>query len=100
MKEIEYYQISDPTEAVKEIVSDYTLGHYVFDETTDEDLTFSVRIVWFCYILGGWKALACTNLHGQRYFEITYDKSKKKIYLDVYDKFESMAIISKYSRMW
>ena len=89
MKEIEYYQISDPTEAVKEIVSDYTLGHYVFDETTDEDLTFSVRIVWFCYILGGWKALACTN-----------DKSKKKIYLDVYDKFESMAIISKYSRMW
>lgn len=92
MKTIAYYNISDPTEAVKDIVSDYTLGHYVFDETTDEDLTFKVRIVWFCYILGGWKAMACTNLPDERYFEITYDKSKKQIYLDVYDKFENVVI--------
>lgn len=92
MKIIGYYHITDPTEAVKEIVFDYTLGHYVFDETTDEDLTFNVRIVWFCYILGGWKAMACTNLPDQRYFEITYNKDKTEIYLDVYDKFENMVI--------
>ena len=92
MKTIEYYNISDPTEAVKYIVSDYTFGHYIFDETTDEDLTFNVRIVWFCYILGGWKAMACTNLPDERYFEITYNKNKTEIYLDVYDKFENVVI--------
>lgn len=92
MKILEYYNISDPTEAVKDIVSDYTLGHYVFDETTDEDLTFKVRIVWFCYILGGWKALACTNLPDQKYFELTYNKTTNEIYLDVYTKIENRVI--------
>lgn len=84
------YDISDPICTVDDIVSDYTYDTYVFDDPDNDQ--FYVKIVWFCYILGGWKALACTDLPDQRYFEITYDKHKKQIYLDVYDKFENKVI--------
>lgn len=84
------YDIFDPICAVDDIVTDYTYDTYVFDDPYDDQ--FQVNIVWFCYILGGWKALACTDLPDERYFEITYNKNKNEIYLDVYDKFENVVI--------
>ena len=84
------YDISDPIYAVEDIVTDYTYDTYVFDDPYANQ--FLVNIVWFCYILGGWKALAITDLPDERYFEITYNKNKNEIYLDVYDKFENRAI--------
>ena len=45
-----------------------------------------VYTVWFCYILGGWKALVSTTLDDNRYFEVTFDVQRDNIYLDVYEK--------------
>lgn len=45
-----------------------------------------VYTVWFCYILGGWKALCSTTLDDNRYFEVTYNVNRDEIYLDVYEK--------------
>lgn len=40
-----------------------------------EHPTFSmdeVYVVWFCYILGGWKALCSTSIPDGRYYEVTF----------------------------
>ncbi len=84
-----YYLSGNPITAIENAVSNYVYNHYIIDSGDD---IFRVRIVWFCYILGGWKAMACTDLPDKRYFEITYNKDKNEIYLDVYDKFENVVI--------
>ena len=46
-----------------------------------------VYVVWQCYILGNWKAMLSTSHSGDGlYFEATYNKAKKELYLDVYGK--------------
>lgn len=51
-----------------------------------------VYVVWFCFILGGWKALVSTTIADGRYYEVTYDKVKNKIYLDTYEKINNVAL--------
>lgn len=52
----------------------------------DED----VFVVWFCYILGGWKALLSTTLPDGMYYEVTYNKEQRETYLDAYTKLNSV----------
>lgn len=54
--------------------------------------THSVYTVWFCYILGGWKALCSTTVPDGMYYEVTYDKDKKCTYVDAYRKVQNRAI--------
>ena len=57
--------------------------------------TFSadeVFVVWFCYILGGWKALLSTTLPDGMYYEVTFNKDKQEIYVDHYVKTEQTLI--------
>lgn len=64
-------------------------------EKTDLHITFAedeVYVVWFCYILGGWKALVSTTLPDGRYYEVTYDKAKHKTYIDTYLKVDNVEI--------
>lgn len=59
----------------------------VHPDRKDEPIPeFEVRLVWFCYILGGWKALVSTDLKDDIYYEITYNVVKKETYLDAYEK--------------
>lgn len=51
-----------------------------------------VYVVWFCYILGGWKALLSTTREDNRYYELTYDKVKKQTYIDTYVKVLNVAV--------
>ena len=51
-----------------------------------------VIIVWYCYILGGWKALATTEIQDGMYYELTYDKEKNSLYLDAYKRWENVVI--------
>lgn len=51
-----------------------------------------VYVVWFCYILGGWKALVSTNQQDDLYYEVTFNKDKNEVYLDVYEKQYNIAI--------
>lgn len=45
-----------------------------------------VYVVWFCYILGGWKALLSTTFEDSRYYEVTHNSSKGQTYVDTYVK--------------
>lgn len=45
-----------------------------------------VYVVWFCYILGGWKALVSTTLEDGKYYEVTCNPAKGEIYVDTYVK--------------
>lgn len=51
-----------------------------------------VYIVWFAYVLGGWKALASTTRGDSRYYEVTYDKEKHSVYIDTYLKINNHPI--------
>lgn len=64
-------------------------------EKTDTHVTFAqdeVYIVWFCYILGGWKALISTSLPDGMYYEVTHNAAKGETYLDAYKKFDNICI--------
>lgn len=45
-----------------------------------------VYIVWFAYVLGGWKALCSTTLPDGRYYEVTYNAARSEAYVDTYRK--------------
>lgn len=43
-------------------------------------------VVWFCFILGGWKALVSSTEADGRYYEVTFNKIKDEAYIDTYLK--------------
>jgi len=43
-------------------------------------------IVWFCKVLGNWKALISTDAVSGMYWEVTYNGAKKETYVDTYRK--------------
>lgn len=62
-------------------------------EKTDPVPEFTVYVVWFCYILGGWKALVSTSLPDGMYYEVTHSAVLRETYLDVYKKFHNVKLI-------
>lgn len=71
-------------------VENYVIQHL---DKSDPMPEFEVYVVWFCYILGGWKCLVSTTLPDGMYYEVTYDKNKNSIYLDAYKKFDNVEIL-------
>jgi len=61
-------------------------------DVTDPRPKFDAYVVWFCYILGGWKALVSTTLPDGMYYEVTYNATKKETYIDAYKKFENVCL--------
>jgi hypothetical protein len=51
-----------------------------------------VYVTWFGFILGGMKALLSTSLPDGRYYEVTYNKEKKEIYVDCYAKLKNKVV--------
>lgn len=49
-------------------------------------------VVWFCYVLGGWKALVSTVLSDGMYYEVTHNVMRGETYLDAYKKFDNIRI--------
>lgn len=45
-----------------------------------------IHVVWFSYILGGWKALVTTSIPDGLYYEVTHNPKKGETYLDEYQK--------------
>lgn len=43
-------------------------------------------VVWFAYVLGAWKALVSTMVPDGRYYEVTFNKEKDEVYVDIYEK--------------
>ena len=71
----------------KDLVAKYAEAHL---DLSDNAPDFDVYVVWFAYILGGMKALLSTTLYDGMYYEVTYNKATKEIYLDAYKKFENV----------
>ena len=82
--------ISNPTKVAINEVETYVYEHL---DKSDPTPSFDVYVVWFYYILGGWKCLVSTTLPDGMYYEVTYDKSKNSIYLDAYKKFDNVEIL-------
>ncbi len=53
---------------------------------------FDVYVVWFSYVLGGWKALVSTTLPHSLYMEITHNVVENETYLDAYFKAENIKV--------
>ena len=69
----------------------YILEHLDKSDSTPE---FDVYVVWFCYILGGWKCLVSTTLPDGMYYEMTYNKDNGSFYLDAYKKIDNVEILA------
>lgn len=52
----------------------------------------TVYVVWFAYVLGGWKAVCSTDLPDGRYYEVTYNAAKEVAYLDTYVKVDNREV--------
>lgn len=61
-------------------------------EKTDEMPAFGVYVVWFSKTLQNWKALVSTTLPDGMYYEVTYNGDKREAYIDVYKKFDNVAV--------
>lgn len=82
--------INNPSTVAVDEVTNYVYQHL---DKSDPTPAFDVYVVWFCYILGGWKCLVSTTLPDGMYYEVTYDKDKNSIYLDAYKKFDNVEIL-------
>lgn len=51
-----------------------------------------VFIVWFAFVLGGWKALVSTTMEDSRYFEVTHNVAKRETYIDTYVKIQNTVV--------
>ena len=63
------------------------------DPTDNVKLTMDdVYVTWFGFILGNMKALVSTSLPDGKYYEVTYNKEKKEIYIDCYVKIKQKVV--------
>ena len=63
------------------------------DPTDNVDLNMDdVYVTWFGFILGDMKALVSTSLPDGKYYEVTYNKEKKEIYVDCYVKLKNKVV--------
>lgn len=84
--------ISDPQIYARLLVAQYfNLKAEKTDNETIDHLE-DVYVVWFCYILGGWKALVSTTVVDGMYYEVTCDKARGKVYVDAYKKWENVEV--------
>lgn len=51
-----------------------------------------IYIVWFCKVLGNWKALLSTDVFDSQYWEVTYNGAKQETYVDTYVKARNVCL--------
>lgn len=82
----------DPMMKARGFVFEYAVEHLDKSDVAPVFSMNDVYVVWFCYILGGWKALVSTNLPDGMYYEVTYNKERGETYLDAYKKVQNLCI--------
>ena len=75
-----------------EIVINYIKEHL---DKSDDNVEFTVFIVWKCKILQNWKYLISSSLYDGMYYELTYNGDREEWYLDAYKKFQNVVIPEK-----
>lgn len=81
--------VGDPVNYPQEVRR--LLAQHLEEEGKDIPLR-KIYVVWFSYVLGGWKALLSTTVEDSRYYEVTHNPNKNETYIDTYLK-ESNAVI-------
>ena len=78
-------------ELCKKTIVDYFNEHV--DTTNNTKISVdNTFIVWSVKVLQSNKALVSTTMPDGMYYELTYNGDKKKLYLDVYKKWENICI--------
>lgn len=72
----------------RELVYKYAVNHLDKSDDNSDFTMDDVYVVWFCYILGGWKALVSTRLRDGMYYEVTHNIHANVTYFDAYKKFD------------
>ena len=75
-----------PSEKARVLVRDYFNKNLHRSDQIEKIELDDVYVVWFCYILGGWKALVSTTVPDNMYYEVTYNVAVGETYLDAYKK--------------
>ena len=55
-------------------------------EYDDEYNIQQIQMVWFAHVLGDKKAILIDNGMNMRMYEVTYNREKNELYVDVYEK--------------
>ena len=56
-------------------------------ETYNEEFTIEdISVVWSCHILGFKKSIFIDNGDNHRLYEVTYNRDREEMYVDVYQK--------------
>jgi hypothetical protein len=79
----------DFTQKPKRLLKNHVDSHYA---AADEKPAYEVYIVWFTYILGGWKANLATDMPDGKYYELTYNAAKQETYIDEYVKVVNVVV--------
>jgi hypothetical protein len=79
-----------PQKKAMVIVDEYIKAGLKYREDKPE---YTIYIVWFCKTLQHWKAMVCSDLPDQEYYEVTYNGDKEEAYLDVYRKYDNIRIV-------
>jgi hypothetical protein len=82
----------EPMERAKLLVAQYFNKNAEKTDARMISSTDDVYVVWFCFILGGWKALVSTTVVDGMYYEVTHNRAKGETYLDVYKKWENIVV--------
>jgi Family of unknown function (DUF6275) len=82
---------TDYLERAKKLVDAY-VGRRLAVNFESKMPVYDVYIVWFCKTLQNWKALVCTTLEDNMYYEVTYNGDKHETYLDVYSQINNICI--------
>lgn len=70
-----------------------TLRDAINKATPDNQVTLNqIYVVWFTYILGGWKALMSTTRPDGLYYEVTHNASNRETYVDTYSKTSNIVV--------
>jgi hypothetical protein len=83
--------VEEPMDTARRIVAEYFNARA---EVTDEYRMglSEPYVVWFCFILGGWKALVSTPVVDGMYYEVTHNIAVGQTYLDAYKKFDNQLV--------
>lgn len=55
-------------------------------EYDDEYNIQQIQMVWFAHVLGNKRAILIDNGMNMRMYEVTYNREKNELYVDVYEK--------------
>lgn len=88
--------INEPTDypyKAKILVAQYVARKLRESRYRDMELPpYEIYVVWFCKVLGNWKALLSTTLPDGMYYEVVYNGAERETYIDAYMKTDNVVI--------